>query len=152
MKTFKKLFMLSLATLLLLGFCGCEKNHGPKEYEYTTEKASKTLIPSLTYGCDIYTADLPSLKKMSGVVYRGEDFGEIPDEKTAVEAAVAAVFQVYGNAFDGYEPLVVSFNDRAGCWLVHGTPQDNRNTGVTFVGIRKATGEVVMLLKNPKEK
>lgn len=149
----KKLFKTFLCLLLVFAFvlCGCNGEKGPKDYEFTTERPSKTLMPTVTYGCDIYTADLPSLKKMGGVMYRGEAFGEIPDEEAAVKAAVQAVYEVYGNSFDGYEPLVCTYNKRAECWLVHGTPQDNRNTGMTFVGIRKETGEVVMLRKNPKD-
>ena len=150
MKFFKKLLVITLVFALACGFCGCEEK-GAREYEFTTERPDKTIVPSVTYGCDLYTADLISLKKMGGIVYRGEAFGEIPDEETAVKAAVQAVYEVYGDAFDGYEPLVCTYNDRASCWIVHGTPQDNRNTGMSFVGIRKATGEVVMLLKNPKE-
>lgn len=131
--------------------CGCEQKNQPKVYEFTTEKPSKTLMPTVTYGCDIYTADLPSLKKMSGIMYRGDDFGDLKDEQAAVTAAVQAVYEVYGNAFDGYEPLICAYNKRADCWIVHGTPRDNRNTGVSFVALRKTTGEVVMLLKNPKD-
>jgi hypothetical protein len=51
--------------------------------------------------------------------------------------------------FEGYEPLVVTFNERANCWIVHGTPKDNRNSGVSFVALRKVDGTVVMLRKNP---
>lgn len=132
-------------------FCGCEQQNKPKEYEFTTERPSKTLMPTVTYGCDIYTADLPSLKKMGGIMYRGNDFGVLEDEQAAVQAAIQAVYEVYGDAFDGYEPLVCTYNKRADCWIVHGTPRDNRNTGVSFVALRKTTGEVVMLLKNPKD-
>ena len=142
--------LIALTLVLAFCFCGCVKK-GPKEYEYTTQRPYKTMVPTITYGCDLYTADLISIKKMSGMIYRGDAFGEIPDEETAVNTAVQALHEVYGNAFDGYEPLVVTFNERAGCWVVHGTPRDNRNTGVSFVCIRKNSGEVVMMLKNPKE-
>ena len=142
-----------LSVLLVCTFmlCGCSGEKGPEEYEFTTERPSTTLMPTVTYGCDLYTADLPSLKKMGGVMYRGEAFGELPDEASAVKAAVKAVYEVYGDAFEGYEPLVCTYNKRADSWIVHGMPQDNRNTGVSFVALRKKTGEVVMLRKNPKD-
>lgn len=152
MRKFLKLLLCSVLVFsLACAICGCNKETGPKDYEFTTERPTKTLMPTVTYGCDLYTADLPSLKKMGGVVYRGDAFGEIPDEETAVKAAVQAVYEIYGNAFDGYTPVVCSYNKRADCWIVHGTPRDNRNTGMTFVAIRKNTGEVVMLRKNPKD-
>ena len=152
MKKFLKLFVLiTVAFALACGMCSCKKETGPKEYEFTTERTQKKLMPSVTYGCDLYTADLPSLKKMSSVVYQGKPFGEISDEAAAVKVAVQAVYEIYGNSFDGYEPLICSYNKRASCWIVHGTPQDNRNTGMTFVAIREADGEVVMIRKNPKD-
>jgi len=150
-KVLRNLLLFTIVFSLACAICGCGKKKGPKEYEFTTERQSKKMVPSVTYGCDLYTADLPSLGKMGSIVYRGEPFGEIPDAETAVKSAVAAVYEIYGNAFDGYEPLICTYNDRAGCWIVHGTPKDNRNTGMTFVGIRKNSGEVVMLRKNPKD-
>ena len=133
-----------------LTFAGC--NEGKKEYAFTTQRPKETMMPTITYGCDIYTADLSSLKKMSGTVYNGGAFGEIKDEQTAVDCAVKALTDIYGKkALDGFLPLVVTFNDRAGCWIVHGTPKDNLNTGMSFAALRKATGEVVMVLKNPEK-
>ncbi len=145
MKRFLKIFICIFAILLCLP--GCSKTK--KEYEFTTQ-TPKTMVPVVSPGySDLYTADLDSLKKMSGMIYKGESFGEITSEKDAVNAAVTAISDIYGDAFDGYEPLVVGFNERANCWIVHGTPKDNRNTGVSFVAIRKVDGTVVMIRKNP---
>ena len=143
-KTFKLVAAL-FAVLLCLGGCTQTK----KEYGFTTD-TPKTMVPVVSPGySDLYTADLDSLKKMSGMIYKGEPFGEILNEKDAVNAAVTAITDIYGDVFEGYEPLVVTFNERANCWIVHGTPKDNRNSGVSFVALRKVDGSVVMLRKNP---
>ena len=145
MKRILKNFICIFAVLLCL--FGCTET--TKEYEFTTE-APKTMVPVVSPGySDLYTTDLDSLKKMSGMIYKGEAFGEISTEKDAVNAAVTAITDIYGDSFTGYEPLVVTFNERANCWIVHGTPKDNRNSGVSFVAIRKVDGSVVMIRKNP---
>ena len=154
MKKFVKLISVALICCTITAFLpGCKEDKKiPKNFELTTERPSKTMVPTITYGCDLYTADLPSIKKMSGMIYRGKAFGEIDEENAALTAAVRVINDVYGEeVLEGYEPIVVTYNDRAGCWIIHGTPQDNRNTGVTFVAIRRESGEVVMLLKNEKD-
>ena len=147
----KKAFLLGICAALVFSLVSCDGKE--KEYDYTTEKAADFIIPTNSYGTDLYTADLPSLKKMSGMIYKGGDFGEIKDAEAASKAMVKVITDIYGKkALDGFEPLIVSENKRAGCWIIHGTPKDNLNTGVSFVAVRKDTGEIVMVLKNPDEK
>ncbi len=144
-----KILCIILTLILVFSLSACKEE--PKEYTYTTEKPSKTMVPVSSFGYnDLYSTDYDSLENMSGMIYKGDDFGEITNEEQAAKAATTVIFEIYGNAFDGYEPLVVTFNERANCWIVHGTPQDNRNSGVCFVALYKPTGKVVMVLKNKK--
>ncbi|MDP4117748.1 MAG: NTF2 fold immunity protein [Bacillota bacterium] len=137
-----------IVTLVMLNLSAC--NSYQKKYSYTTKRPMDTCVPTATYGCDLYTANIKSIKKMSGTMYKGGDFGKLDSEKKAFNAAITVILDIYGKkALEGFEPFVVTENTRADCWIVHGTPKDNLNTGMSFVALRKSTGEVVMVLKNP---
>ncbi len=139
--------ILVLGTMMFsLSACKDEK----KEFAFTTERKDETMMPTVTYGCDLYTADLRSLKKMSGTIYKGGDFGKLDTAEKAFDAAIIVVSDIYGyEVLEGFEPYIVTENERAGCWIIHGSPKTNLHYGVSFVAIKKENGEVVMVLKNP---
>ena len=144
----KKILFFFLVLVFSFSLVACEDTI--KDYAVTNQRPHNTCIPNNTYGSDIYTADLPSLKKMSGMVYRGGNFQNLKELQSVAQAGAKVITYIYGKkAFDGFEPIVVTENERANCWIIHGTPKDNLNTGLSFVAIKKDTGEVVMVLKNP---
>jgi len=91
---------------------------------------------------DIYSASREELIGLDLVNYSGA-FGEVSNEKEAVEIAAKVVKEVYGS---DESPYVVKYNEIADAWIVHGSLPLFHLGGVASVAVAKETGEILMLI------
>ncbi|MFZ5986765.1 MAG: NTF2 fold immunity protein [Bacillota bacterium] len=143
-----------LILLIIVGLlCSC--NQQPKQkgaiivvdedkqinYKVDTEKTYEPYVG----GVDIYNANENELRKENLVKY-DKRFGEISDERTAVDVSTIVFNEIYEDCVEKEAPFMVKYNKNAKAWIVHGTLPPNMLGGVASIAIKKETGEILMLM------
>ncbi len=118
--------------LIIISFCGCSN--------YKTD-TKDTYIPC-DGAIDIYNASKEELIKQDFCKY-DKTFGEVKNEKKAVEIARKVIMEVYKN---DEKPYIVKFNKNANSWIVNGSLPPLYLGGVASIAIEKDTGKILMLI------
>ena len=93
---------------------------------------------------DIFIANENDLKNVNLVKY-DKAFGYVSDAGRAVRIATNVLNEIYDHCGKTETPFIVHYNENADTWIVHGSLPFFMAGGVGSIGIKKDTGEVIMI-------